>query len=231
MPTKGNRLCEFHHTIKRAESQSKNINQYIHLEKYDEIEKGKRYHFEIRGAKKTTLNEDPIFFTRQVHDSKKSFTIPMDIIDQAGIKTGHTIVISIYEISEEISNGEVIDRVEVTSDTTVSDNCHAALNSKTVYTYLGEHDNLLKVRNLETNKETVYEAKQSDSKHPKHRFSFPISVRREISASPGDFIEVIAPSQPEGDKQTNKKDLEEKVSEMHEMISELYNAYNTAKND
>jgi uncharacterized protein (UPF0305 family) len=52
-------------------------------------------------------------------------------------------------------------------------------------------------------------------------------VREDIDAEPGDLIELIKPRDEDVDKSGDK----EKIDEMYEMISELYEAYTAAKND
>jgi len=163
--------------------------------------------------------------------TNNTFNIPKRLIDKHGIRPGHNVKINIYEpavpadfVQDFTDDASVIGRTEVIADSDNRDGCACRLQNKAAYEYLGSGEKRLKFRNVEKAKETTGAASQHKVAN---RFSFPISVRKDIDAEPGDLIELIKPK----DESVEKLGHNEKTDEIYEMISELYEAHIAAKND
>jgi len=173
-------------------------------------------------------------FVATRHADKNQINIPKDVVtSNKAIQPGRTVDIKFYEcVGEEDTFGnssQVLDRTQVIAASQKKDGCDSRLHSEDVARYLQENGpTALKFRNLRTSKECVAKS-NSDYKGSSERFFFSKHARNMVDAAPGDLIEIIA----EGCGVEDDVDAEtgELIKEMHDMVSEMYDAYIDAKND
>ena len=230
----GEKVASIRHTFGRNSNSDHTTAQNVSVGSKDEIERGAEYFVDLANSGRTEVDFSVIDpFLVKIHSSQTSFSIPRKIIERNGILPGHSVLVNIHEVNE-VKNGDeifvdsskIVGRTEVVSDCTNSDGCHSSLENKTVYNHIGEGGAGVVFRNLRNGKEEFgFTSQNSDG-----RFSFPISVRKQIEAEPGDLIEIVETNE-ENEQSFDVLESNEKIDEMYEMVSELYEAYTTAKND
>lgn len=163
-------------------------------------------------------------------ETNNTFNIPKRIIDKHGIRPGHNVKMNIFETigvedDEAASNGYIIGRTTAVKGS-AQDGCSSSLSNKSASDYINKSGTVVKFRNLETGKEALGES-HSDLAH--NKIHFPGRVREKIDTSPQDLIEIIAID--EESKPDEEQSPGEKIDELYEMVSELYEAYTAANND
>ena len=227
----GERVESIKHTFARSHSGGvvTNISYSVDCN----IEPNTEYILDIVNNGRTNVDTSEIepFRVKTHNESNNTFVIPKPIIDKHGIRPGHNVKINIYEPTEPTDfvqdftdDASIIGRTEVIGDSDNRDGCACRLQEKNTYEYLSSGEKSLKFRNVEKKKEAIEVTSQN--KVP-NRFSFPISVREDINAEPGDLIELIKLSDEDVEELGDK----EKIDELYEMVSELYEAYTAANND
>lgn len=231
---KGEAIGSFRHTFARNEGSDHPVQQTVYVNTIGGVEKDTEYFVELKNPGKSAVDFSEIEpFIVKTHNGQTSFSIPLEIIKEHGILTGHCAIIKIYEVNEvesptiECTDSSLIGRAEVSSDASMTDGCHSALRNKHISSYIGDDEVYLKFRNLKNGKDASAYISQNAREY---EFSFPISVRKAIDAEPGDLIEVIS-KRDQRRECTENIDRDEKIDEMYEMVSELYDAYTAAKND
>lgn len=166
----------------------------------------------------------------EVYSSGLRITFPKEKIESGSLLPGDTVLFEFYERDEDLTeSSKVIDRVTAPKENDCNDNVQSFLNSKKVYNYIEDCGGFskLKLRNVRTNKTTIYPAKSMGSPENSHyRFNFPKGVRREILTKHGDLIEVITTNK----NVENKLSQDEMVKDMYSMVAEMYDAYLENKN-
>ncbi len=228
---KGDKVESIKHTFARSDSGGvvTNISYSVDCN----IQPSTEYILDIVNNGRTHVDTSEIepFRVTTHNESNNTFNIPKRLIDKHGIRPGHNVKINIYEpampadfVQDFTDDASVIGRTEVIGDSDNKDGCACRLQEKATYEYLSSGKKSITFRNVEKKKEKTSVTSQNKVAN---RFSFPISVREDIDAEPGDLIELIKPRDEDVDKSGDK----EKIDEMYEMISELYEAYTAAKND
>jgi len=235
----GELVESFHHTFGRRDNNACPTSQIIQLSTSDATEKGTEYFIDMKASGKSSVDYsdiDPFLIT--THNSQFSFTVPMEILMQNDILPGHTAYINVHEVAKVtttstdfVDDSRVIGRTSVIANYKTSDGCRSSLRDEKIYEQIGEGELNLKFRNLANGKETNVVTSRRDG--GKNEFTFPISARKALDAEPRDLIEVIDEGESENVNADSSQELakEEKINEMYEMISELYDAYTAAKND
>jgi len=220
MSQKGKKIGAVKQTLGIAEDKPKRVSPNIAPTNLD-VEHGKSYLIELgidRGQKGI---EHVTEFTARTSNGKGRIHIPKSVVEGHDIiEPGRTIQATVFEVNKSdqdfVDNSKVLDRATVVEDTSISDDCDARIKAHTAYEYLDDKEKLLKFRNVDKNQEVTA---MSNQNVPDGDISFTIGARKAINASPGDLIEVIK-TETESDK-----DSQELIEEMHEMITEMYNAY------
>jgi len=179
-------------------------------------------------------------FEASVHKGGRTFAIPTDVIEDNDLHPGETVVVRLYECSiafedgwgdEFVDSKNVIDRVTANKDGQNTSGVDNRLSSESAVEYIEGLDGEAKMmfRNARTEKEGVGETHTNYQGHGNELY-FPNKVRKHIDASPGDTIELIAPEDADTDVGDTLAEtpVPEEVQEIHEMVTELYEAYTNA---
>lgn len=165
-------------------------------------------------------------------ESQPYITLPAKLIKENGIKPGYRVSVEVYEAVDGDSAGEIeqneiesddggyLDTVSVRADDTQSDGIDCRLKSKAVYDYIGSGEELLKFKNTRTGDVSSHYVSRNSTKS---NFSFPIGLRQELNVEPGDKVLIYRPGEDVSSGINTGND--EMVSEIHEMVTVLYNAY------
>ena len=233
--TKGEKVVSFNHTFSRRSDEG--TSGKINFPTESEIDNETRYVIEMKDATGPGFDAEDISpITVKTHsEGNNSFAIPKSVIETHEILPGHTVNITVHEYEkpdediQTFSDAAVLGRATVATDRKNSDECYPALSSSELHEMIPDSVAMFKFRNVSKNKETVGESSRLSSNNG---IKFPISVREDIDAEPGDLIEVINHDSVNDDNDTQLELTNgEKIDEMYEMVSELYDAYTAAKND
>lgn len=226
----GERVESIKHTFGRNESGEVVTNVSYSVD--CNIEPHTEYVIDIVDNGRTHVDTSKIepFKVRTHNESNNTFNIPKRIIDKYGIRPGHNVKINIYEpvsVEDEqtTSNNYVIGRATA-NKRSGGNGCASTLNNKSASDHIDKNGTVVRFRNLENGKEAIGE---SHSDLAQNKISFPANVSEKIDASPQDLIEIIAID--EESKADEEQLPEEKIDELYEMVSELYEAYTAANND
>lgn len=177
-------------------------------------------------------------FHTKTDKKAKAINIPKNEVDEnQELKPGISVNVKMYETLspdelaerennqtvQNISGSKVISRVEAVADESNSDGIHSILRSAPAAKYISENEiTRVKFRNLDKNEEAFGITHTDYSTNGK--IAFPHRVRKLIDVEPGDLIELV-------DVDGNNTRLENKVEEIHDMVSEMYTAYLNNKDD
>jgi len=166
-------------------------------------------------------------YRTDTYGNGSGFTLPTNIIESNELVPGQKVKISLYEYEdttdtdetedEFVDDGYVLDRVEAVSDSSATDNVDSRLRSEKVHRYLGGLSKEFAFKNVQTGKTATATVSPNNERNT---FTFPHQVREAIEVSPDDLIEIRLPESENDELSTS-----EKIDEIHEMISELYDAY------
>ena len=239
----GEKVASFTHTFGRTESKVNDVTQTISVASVDGIEENTEYFLKLNPRGKGEIDETQLSTELiKTHNTKKAFCVPTNLIRDAGILPGHTVTIYLFEaVSNKPQLDHVEEKTEVEHDASsdgwiMMDRCPVRhsnrnidgyLESKRVYNHLKENGGRtwLMFVNEKNDNRYITDSEVYDSDH--NRFSFGKSVQETIKAEPRDTIQVYGITSTE----TRWALENEKIDEMYEMVSELYEAYTAAKND
>jgi len=240
MTAKGELLGRVKHRLGRAESNEHNVSTVVYLTDIDGIEAKKECLFTISVPDVDSITETAEVVSR-IHSNGHSFTVPKRVVDDLGLKPGHAVEVKVYEYDRDKSKpsknsdetGETLDIVNAISDPSMSDGVGSRLWSQDVCEYLGNEEKELILKNRENGKKTRIVSKRLSREN---RFSFPKSARDAIAVTEDSTIEVISPSENKSEQAAvtdgyGSKQNDDRVDEIHEMVSEMYEAYLSNKND
>jgi hypothetical protein len=168
-------------------------------------------------------------YETKVYETEPGITLRKSVIESNDLKPGSSVRFTIHELPEDepaqdfVDNASVIGRCEAIADQTTSDGLDARLYSGAVCNWLNEKQKLVVYRNTRTGLEVSQTAKPyKESK----AFSFPAKAREEIQAKPGDCIEILKiETRPNENTGSDFDEIKEVVESMHDMVQELYDAY------
>lgn len=233
MAEKGKKVGEVSSVLRWTDSHGHNVQVNISVDGAG-VECGEEYIAVIELYQGPDGMESVAEFEVTIHSNDKRITLPKDVIQSSdALVPGRSIKISFYGVIEDkditsqdqsqenygiSDSAEVLGRATPNKDPSSSDGLDSTLYHSAVGQYLEQNgESMLKFRNIASGKETLgtsyagYVDKES-------RFSFPKTVRDEIDVSEGDLIEIIKPAQADSDD-------EDKIDEIHRMVSEMYEAY------
>lgn len=218
-----------------AESQTRNVNNQMPVSDLD-VSLGQEVFVElyiVTNAESESIAE----YDTSVYSSGPRITLPRDVVKENNLRPGMKLRVMLWDFENKKSTtsnnreGEQ-DKIRLDTDTVGSDESNedglsSRLRSEAVCSYLDKDiKKPLIYKNLsngQQEEETVTQNKTRES------FTFASHVRESLQVSEGDEIELLKPTNH--DEQTElvkSEDTDEKVAEIHEMVSELYEAY---KND
>lgn len=185
-------------------------------------------------------------YTKKSDKAGEQFNLPQEEIDSCQrIRPGEMVDICVYDVThvnpntrakqselEDVSDKKstnLLGSSRALTNESSPDNVQARLKSTAAKEYLDSMggEATLIFRNTRTGMEATGTS-HSNYTRPTDYVHFPQTTRKMINTSPDDIIDILCPEQSdEEDAELN----EEKIEEMHDMISEMYDAYISAKND
>jgi hypothetical protein len=230
MVDKGKKLAEFQHVLRRKEN-SYNENKVNPQVRIPDVDIPAQQQLVV-DVKKDGQEVNGTFEAKR-YTAEPGFTIPVESIRELDLHPGESLTFALHEKNVErktdnieiSDDSRIIDRVSARADPNKSDGMDSRMSSRKVVSYLEQHGGSaqLKFRNVRTKKETTAQT-HCQYKDGKFEFHFPIKAREAIDASSDDLIEIINP------EATNQIE-DNKLNEMYDMISEMYDAYLSAKHD
>jgi len=233
MQEKGQKIGEMDYVFRRSESSQTEVVNSINITDLS-VNQDTEYFLEI--YKNNGRNGREKIAATNVKTSKDGYrtSLPSETINNTeAIKPGVSAVLKLYTLAEKSDTQktltESIDVLDLSpvGSSSARDGCDSRLYSERVKEYLEKQNGKaeLTFRNVENGKQTV-EKTTSEYESSKNAIGFPISIREQIDAKPGDTIELAKPNQTK-----ISPDTKAKIEEMHNMIEEMYGAYTTTKND
>jgi hypothetical protein len=213
-----------------SESNGLGVVKCINIEDAD-AEGDTRYMVELIKNNGPNKSQKIAEFVGKTRDSGNHMTVPAAVIrNTEDIKPGRTVNVYLYEMVEEDSV-ELSDSSEVLARTEFIKRSSASFYNRAVSDYLEkENADKIKVRNTKNGKEVVAKTHTDyEQENDKNRFRFPPSAYDELDASPGDLAEIMPVE--ESDESVTELSQKEEIQEIHDMVSEMYDAYLSTKDD
>jgi len=163
-------------------------------------------------------------YETDVYSSEPGITLPTHIVDDYDMYPGEKYRFKVTESKSDKAEKEeefvdditVIDRVEPKTDVNREDGISNSVWSKKTHDYLKDNDTVV-YENLRTgDKAIVTPSRYSD----RPEVSFVKEVRNKLNVEIDDTIEIRG----QIDEEETESD-EDKIDEIHDMVSELYDAY------
>jgi len=234
MLEKGNKLAHKRYVFRKSESNKTGVVSTVSVSDLD-LDPKTDYFVEI--SKDNGPNGKNMLTTMKTTTSSSANQINIStsvITDVEGIAPGVSAGLTFYEVvstkntdNDTNDNTDLANRLlgvaNVAVDNTASDGCDSRLHCQAASRYLDNQgkEGLLKFRNKRNNKETVAES-HSNYQSNKNCVHTSIDVRQNIDTEPGDEIELF---RIDGGEDIADTRTAERIEEMHEMVSEMYEAY------
>lgn len=237
MQEKGKKIGELSYVLKRQESDGNvnNVNQQVRI---NDVDIPQKTPIVVKIDIHNNPEDNGTTFEAKSYSGRCGFSIPRDVIRELDLYPGHSVRLVIFERKVSKGNGEfdisdnanVIDRVSANNGGRNS--VGSRLYSQKAQEYINKNggEAKLKFRDVRTGNEAVgISHTDYESRKHKHTINFPSQVREEIDVEIGDLIEIIVPG--EATDSDNKPSQDERIDEIHSMVSEMYDSYLENKND
>lgn len=180
----------------------------------------------VTGRARNSPSELPAEFVGNIGESGH-LTLPADVIRENDLHPGHRIRIDIHEVTEEETfefddpEFEHAGSATVQADNNISDGCQPRLEDEESYRAINrsQRAKLVNMKNEKSAETVLKSSNNSDNRLN----SFDHNTRRQLGAEPGDEIKVYADTSAEFvDDRESEPDIEQRIKEIHEMLSELH---------
>jgi hypothetical protein len=233
MAEKGNQIASFDAVLRYHEGAHNENNVYTQLQPDAELPSKEP----VLVSLTRTTNDGVMHicdYETKTYTDGTGFTLKTAIINEHDINPGQRIHVEVYEAVQEQTSANgggtileddagVIDRPPAISAPSNSDGVDSRLTSEAVYDFLDGDKMYLPIKNCRTGNTTEALFKQNNNDH---EISFRMQDRRAVDAQPGDLIQISKPTVKENSTEAT---LEQKVDELHEMVSELHAAYQNGR--
>jgi len=206
------------------------------------VEGGKEYFVEVYKNQGQNGQSMIAEFKSKISKGGNHVSIPKSVVlstDQ--IQPGRTVNIYFFEVDEPNTqekkvggledSAEVLDRATPNLDSSSSTKLDSRITSTKAVQHVkkrgGECE--VKFRNTRTGEETISATHAGYDGHG-NKIHFPVSAQKKIGADIDDLIEIIRVDKENQNNILGAKQ-NEKIEEIHDMVSEMYDAYLSAKDE